>query len=316
MKNGRTMAHKIPWDWLSQHLDQTMAACGESSGRLLHGRSGSIPGLEHVIIDVFPPLILVICFGELPDPMLELTQLLERLAKKHGLAGEKELQILLQNRQGGQTRWQVLLGSGQEHHIASYLGLHFELQFGKNQNVGLFMDMALGHELVRQLAPGKSILNLFAYTCAFSVFALHAGAARVVNVDMSKSALNQGKRNHRLNQLDSRQAMFLSHNVMKSMSAFRKHGPFDLIICDPPTYQPPSFEAARDYPKLIRRLPQILKPGGEILACLNAPMMTRGQFRSWFDESIFELIQLLGRPPAFGEPDSDRDLKIAHYRCI
>jgi len=93
----------------------------------------------------------------------------------------------------------------------------------------------------------------------------------VVNLDMNRGALELGKLNHELNGLDLRKASFLALEFFRSRGRLRKIGPFDLVICDPPASQGESFTASRHWPKLIRSLSELIAPGGELLACLNAP---------------------------------------------
>ncbi len=131
--------------------------------------------------------------------------------------------------------------------------------------------MAFGRKLVRERSAGKKVLNLFAYSCGFSVAALAGGASQVVNLDMNRGALELGKLNHRLNDIELRRASFLPLELFRSLGRLRKLGPFDLVICDPPASQGKSFTAELHWPKLVRSLPALTAPGGEVLACLNSP---------------------------------------------
>ena len=152
-------------------------------------------------------------------------------------------------------------------------GARFRVHVLTGQNHGLFLDMAEGRRWVRQLAgrqPRLKVLNLFAYTCAFSVAALQGGARQVVNLDMSHGALRIGQQNHQLNGL-SAGASFLAHDLFTTWGKVNRSGPYDLVIADPPSYQKGSFVATKDYARLMRRLPDLLNPGGHALLCLNAP---------------------------------------------
>ena len=91
------------------------------------------------------------------------------------------------------------------------------------------------------------MLNLFAYTCAFSIAALAGGARQVVNNDMSRPSLDWGRENHQRNGQDLRSVSMLPHNLFKSWWKIRSLGPYGLIIIDPPTYQRGSFDAEKDY---------------------------------------------------------------------
>ena len=153
-------------------------------------------------------------------------------------------------------------------------GLTYRLDLGRNQNNGLFLDMRYGRDWVREHAAGKRVLNLFAYTCGFSVAAIAGGAEFVVNLDMAKAALSRGRDNHHLNNHDLKKVSFLGHELFKSWGKVRKMGPYDLIIIDPPSFQKGSFALTKDYQKILRRLPELLTADGVVLACVNDPTLT------------------------------------------
>ena len=195
----------------------------------------------------------------------------------------------------------------------------------RGQNHGLFLDMAEGRRWVREFAAdfrqsegrGAKVLNLFAYTCAFSVAALQGGAAHVTNLDMARGALATGQQNHQLNGLAPQGASFLAHDLFNSWGKVTRGGPYDLIIADPPSYQKGSFVATKDYARLLRRLPDLLAPGGRALLCLNAPELPWAWLREQVDEHApgLQLIERLAHPPAFADVDADRALKVGAYRA-
>ena len=153
--------------------------------------------------------------------------------------------------------------------------MRYQVKLTDGQNNGLFLDMANGRQWIRERAEGARVLNLFSYSCSFSVAALAAGASQVVNIDMSHGALKLGKINHQLNELPSEQVKFLRHDIFKSWGKLKRYGPYQVIVCDPPTSQFGSFVAAKDYAKLVRRIPQLAAPGADLLMCLNAPELPR-----------------------------------------
>src|SRR5690606_32284423 len=157
---------------------------------------------------------------------------------------------------------QVLWGELPESVYAHWRELRFELSFAQQQNCGFFLDMEPGRQWLAQEAGGKRLLNLFAYTSSLSVVALAAGAERVVNVDMSSRALNWSRRNHQLNGLDKARSEFLAEDILKSWGRIRRRGPYDLVIFDPPSFQPGSFVATKDYGRLVRRIPELMPEGG------------------------------------------------------
>jgi 23S rRNA (cytosine1962-C5)-methyltransferase len=123
---------------------------------------------------------------------------------------------------------------------------------------------------VQQNSKAKRVLNLFSYTCTFSLSAISAGANSVVNIDMAKNALTIGRENHHLNNLSTKNVSFFPYNILKSFSRIRKQSPYDLIIIDPPSFQKGSFDVQKDYEKIIKKLEEISSPDCMVLACLNS----------------------------------------------
>lgn len=280
--------------------------------RLFHGRGQCYPGFEWLTIDYFKPVLWIVCYRA-PEAAqwAALHQLLKtRLARVCSAA-------IVQNRYQKSVVSYCLWGAIPEESFVVENGAKLKVQFEGRQNIGYFMDMAPQRQWLSERVAGRRILNLFAYTCAFSVAAARAGAREVLNVDMSKSALRQGQVNHALNGLDSEacKLCFGAWDVMRSWGRLRKAGPFDVIICDPPSRQAGSFDAEKDYAKLIRRLAELLTPGADLLMCLNAPYLPdaflQEQMAEHFPMAAFQS-RLPGRAD-FPEKDPERALKVLHY---
>jgi 23S rRNA (cytosine1962-C5)-methyltransferase len=240
-------------------------------------------------------------------------------ARWQQLAPGQALNWVFQCRHEGQTQTRLMAGSVPEPHGVTEGGARFLVHVLKGQNHGLFLDMAEGRRWVREhvtARPGLKVLNLFAYTCAFSVVARQARASQVVNVDMSHGALAIGQKNHQLNGLTSG-ASFLAHDVFKSWGKITRGGPYGLVIVDPPSYQKGSFVASKDYARLMRRLPELLAPGGHALLCLNAPELgldfLQDQMRALAPQLDF--VQRVPNPPAFADVSPERSLKVLVYRA-
>ena len=295
---------------IHEEIVRHLPSHGESR-RLFHGRGQCFTGYDDLVIDYFPPVVMVILYRERPQAWLEeLTQLLGAALP------DKPRAILLQERFLSNGPSRVLQGVLPETLDALEAGLSFRLRLGEAQNSGFFPDMAVGRRLVRERAAGKRVLNLFAYSCSFSVAALAGGATRVVNLDMNRGALELGKLNHRLNDIDLRRASFLPLEFFRSIGRLRRLGPFDLVICDPPASQGKSFTAERHWPKLVRSLPDLLASGGEILACLNGPNLGP-DFLDQLLAETFPSAENLGLcHPGEDFPDAHPDcgVSIHHYR--
>ncbi|WP_457562758.1 class I SAM-dependent methyltransferase [Caminibacter pacificus] len=161
-------------------------------------------------------------------------------------------------------------------------GFKFKLNF-LNQNIGFFGDMKHGREFIKSISKDKKILNLFSYTCGFSLYAKSGGAKFIANVDMSKSALATGMANHQINDLEVKNVAFWPYNILKVFPKLKKQAPYDIIIIDPPSYQKGSFIASKDYIKIIKKLPQLSHKNTTLLACINSPKFTK--------EELIEMIE-------------------------
>ncbi|WJN57840.1 class I SAM-dependent methyltransferase [Pseudomonas sp. SO81] len=298
---------------LQQHLDQAFACLPDEARRLFHGRGRQWPGLEHLTADWLQGVLLVALFRE-PDaqPLAELKDMLLQFAASPAWARSGARHLLLQHRYQADSATEYLVGEAIEGGEIEEGGLRYLLDFGRKQNSGLFLDMRLGRQWVREQAGGQRVLNLFAYTCGFSVAAIAGGAERVVNLDMSRPALSRGRDNHRLNGHDLARVSFLGHDLFNSWGKLRKDGPFELIIVDPPSFQKGSFVLTRDYAKIMRRLPDMLTPGGRVLACVNdpaiAPAFLIGEMAREAPQLRF--VERLANPPEFADSDPDAGLKV------
>ncbi|PAV48918.1 methyltransferase [Pseudomonas sp. HAR-UPW-AIA-41] len=302
---------------LQQHLSQALASPPGETRRLFHGRGRLWPGLEQITVDWLQGIVLVALFRE-PESadLTALRQMLLELTQTPVWQASSAHTLLLQHRYRQQDSAEWLLGEAVEHWQITENGLRYLLDLGSKQNSGLFLDMRLGRQWVQANASGLRVLNLFAYTCAFSVAALAGGASRVVNLDMARAALSRGRDNHRLNQQDLSRVSFLGHDLFKSWGKLRKDGPFDLIIIDPPTFQKGSFALTQDYQKILRRLPELLSPGGSVLACVNDPDIGPDFLIDGMAHEApgLRFIERLNNPPEFADIHPDSALKVLLFR--
>jgi len=161
-------------------------------------------------------------------------------------------------------------------------GILFKLNF-YNQNIGFFGDTKNAREFIGKIAKDKSILNLFSYTCGFSLYAKKNGAKFIANVDMSKSALKTGMKNHAINNLSTKDVAFWPYNILKAFNKLKKRSPYDIIIIDPPTHQKGSFIASQDYIKIIKKLDSLSHTQTTLLACINSPKFSKEELISMIE---------------------------------
>jgi 23S rRNA (cytosine1962-C5)-methyltransferase len=283
----------------------------EEAQRLFHGRGKSLAGFEHLNIDYFPPVILLTLYKETAkDILIEIEQQLRRFFPSHLKT------ILIQKRYLPMSPIELFYGDIINEHICNENNLKFSIKFGQTQNIGFFLDMKLGRDILTKYTRDKKVLNLFSYTCAFSVVALNCGASEVVNIDMSKPALARGKENHLLNGLNTKQVKFFAHDILKSFGLLKRLAPFDFVIIDPPSDHGSNFKVDRDYSKLISRVGDWTNPGALIMTCLNSPFHSF----SFLEDCVrqyapdFEMLEQCGAPSSFMETDPERGLKIILWR--
>ena len=290
---------------LKNHLHNQLPATAEFK-RLFHGRGGLYEGLKHLTIDSINKHILHVAFYFEEANEAAIVKMLQNFVNSTAYTT-----LILQRRYIQGAPSEVIVGEVPDNLFIIENGMKLKINLLNNKNNYYFADMKNGRDFVRNNAQDKRVLNLFSYTCAFSVAAKFGGAKSVVNVDMSKGALKIGMANHSLNELDAKGVSFLPYNILKSFSALKKKGPYDLIIIDPPSFQRGSFEATKDYEKLIMKLPQLASEQCTLLACLNAPELDE----EFIKEKVrrlaptFEFVKRLENVAEFQSADEARSLK-------
>ncbi len=296
------------WQELKKYLEDLESINPEGCEKVFNGPSGIITGLEQLLIDRFAEHLFVLTYFEMDDEALK--TLIEMLN-----ASFPSCSIRVQHRSSGiSTEIYHSPGVPETIHIEEH-GLKYIVHTARGQNTGFFADMINGRKAVLDYTASLNdpkILNLFAYTCSFAVAALKGGASSVDNWDMNKNSLAIGRENIRLNGLDEVRSSYFGYDIFKSFSKIRRRGPYDLVVMDPPPMQGKSFSYKKDYPRLIKRVPEIVKPGGAVLFCLNAPDSSGGEFLEMIAENLpgrFESITAVPCPDAYLGRYPERGLK-------
>lgn len=190
---------------------------------------------------------------------------------------------------------------GQEQSQAEILenGLRFSVDFLEGQKTGLFLDQREMRALVRELAPGKRILNAFAYTGGFSIAALANGAAHVDSVEISARCKPFVEKNLALNQIDPAKHNFLQQDVFEFLKSDAVWD-YDLVILDPPAFvkkREDVSKAFRAYKDMNARAMQKMKSDALLLTCscsyhVDAPLFQNILFRSSLESG--RNVQILG----------------------
>jgi 23S rRNA (cytosine1962-C5)-methyltransferase len=177
-------------------------------------------------------------------------------------------------------------------------GVPLIVRLGDGLSTGLFLDQRANRRRVREMASGMSVVNLFAYTCAFTAAAAAGGASRTISVDASVAALERGRENLRVaGRLDAAEHQFVAEDAFAWLAtAARKKERHDLVLLDPPSYSTTKkrrFVAESDYAELAAAALAIVRPGGKLLACVNHRGISPAKFRrAMFDAARAARVEL------------------------
>lgn len=163
-------------------------------------------------------------------------------------------------------------------------GVPLFVRLGDGLRTGLFLDQRDNRHRVRELSSGRSVLNLFAYTCGFSSAALAGGATFVTSVDASAHVMSRVQPSLEELSAADRHAAIVGDcfDVLKSLRTEERR--FDLIVVDPPSYASTSsgrFRLRRDYPKLVADALAVANPGANLLFCTNHHGTTDRELRTF-----------------------------------
>jgi 23S rRNA (cytosine1962-C5)-methyltransferase len=255
--------------------------------RLFHGSVEGVPGLT---VDRYGDLLLIQSFHRSLEA--------DELATLESFYAEALPELVPIYNDRSQTNSRIRNTLTDEQKIAAHLprvfrelGVHYSIQARhEGQDPWLFLDLRAARRRVMAEVAGKSLLNLFAYTCGLGVAAAKAGARHVVNVDFAESSLRVGKENIRLNELPTRPRLLLS-DVFPALRQYAGIGQptmvrgkrlppfpkleqqaFDLVFLDPPRYAKSAFgvvDLVNDYPALFKPALLATAAGGTLICCNN-----------------------------------------------
>ncbi|VOJ79920.1 class I SAM-dependent rRNA methyltransferase [Streptococcus pneumoniae] len=193
-------------------------------------------------------------------------------------------------------------------------GVLYQVFMNDGLMTGIFLDQ---HEvrgsLVDGLAMGKSLLNMFSYTAAFSVAAAMGGASQTTSVDLAKRSRELSQTHFQANGLSTDERRFIVMDVFEYFKyAKRKNLTYDVIVLDPPSFarnKKQTFSVAKDYHKLISQSLEILNPGGIIIASTNAANVSRQKFTEQIDKGFagrsYQILNKYGLPADFAYNKKD-----------
>lgn len=239
--------------------------------RVIHGENDGLPGL---VVDRYAETLVVKLYSHAWFP--HLTTVLDGLAQilpnarvvlrlSRALSNERESQDGAPAYLDGQiVRGDPLDGSV----VFLENGLYFEADPVHGQKTGFFLDQRDNRERVGDLSAGKRVLNVFAYTGGFSLYAARGGAAEVTSLDISQPALDGAARNFALNETFSCEHLLLKGDAFQLLADLHEsRRSYDLIVIDPPALAKRQSEidgAVSAYARLTRLGLDLLAPNGTI----------------------------------------------------
>lgn len=193
-------------------------------------------------------------------------------------------------------------------------GVLYQVFMNDGLMTGIFLDQ---HEvrgsLVDGLAMGKSLLNMFSYTAAFSVSAAMGGASQTTSVDLAKRSRELSQAHFQANGISTDDHRFVVMDVFEYFKYAKRKGlTYDVIVLDPPSFarnKKQTFSVAKDYHKLISQSLEILNPGGIIIASTNAANVSRQKFIEQIDKGFagrsYQILNKYGLPADFAYNKKD-----------
>ncbi len=252
--------------------------------RWIHGEADGLPGVH---VDLYGRAAGVRCDGDGARAFYR--DLPERLRAAAGSAGIS-LDTVVERRRarggadaGAEDKTTVVWGAAPEGELeVRENGLRFGVDLLRGQKGGLFLDQRDNRALVRTLAPGRRVLNLFGYTGGFSVYAAAGGARATVTVDAAAPAIAAARRNFERNGLAIDGARFVAGDAFAFLERAARDGErFDLVISDPPSFAPSRRALAtglRAYQRLHRLCAAVTAPGGTLCAASCSSHVDRATF--------------------------------------
>ncbi|MCD4672464.1 MAG: class I SAM-dependent rRNA methyltransferase [Anaerolineaceae bacterium] len=310
----RVLQHKksaqINTDWFARQLEKAIKLRAPLANlpeerrtngyRLVHGENDGLPGL---IIDRYADTLVIKLYTPAWIPYLKsvctaLAQLhpAERLILRLNRAMQDQPSLLYGLSDGIMLSGPVLDGPI----LFQENGLIFEADPVHGQKTGFFLDQRHNRARVETLSAGKSILNVFAYTGGFSVYAARGGATHVISLDQSAPACEAAKRNMLHNQhypaVAAAVHKTIAADAFEVMASMAKNGQqFDLVIIDPPMFAQKRSQiaaAVSAYRRLTQMGLNVLQPGGILV---QASCSSRVDAETFFN-TIHRTAREMGRP--------------------
>ena len=306
-------------EWLGRQIDKAVTLRaqharleGTSAYRLINGEGDGLPG---VTADRYGDHLLLQLYSEAWRPHLPLlsAELQARLAPAGIYEKTRPRETRELGAKGGKKYSRLLGGRpAPGRSVVQENGLNYLVDLEEGLNTGLFLDQRRNRLDLMARVWGKRVLNLFAYTGAFSVAAAASGATQVTSVDVSAPYLDWAQENFRANRLDPKRHEFLLGDCFAVLANLRKaHRTFDIIITDPPSFSTTSksrFTTRQGTAEVVAAALPLLAPDGLLITCSNHQKVDLADYLKELRRGALQagcelrVIQTLGQPEDFPFP--------------
>ncbi|KXY46036.1 class I SAM-dependent rRNA methyltransferase [Bacillus mycoides] len=173
-------------------------------------------------------------------------------------------------------------------------GVNFAVYLNDGAMVGVFLDQRNVRKQIRdKYAKGRTVLNMFSYTGAFSVFAALGGANKTTSVDLANRSLSKTIEQFSVNEIDYEAQDIIVEDVFLYFKyAAKKKMKFDMVVLDPPSFarsKKYTFSAAKDYKNLLKETIAITENNGIIVASTNCSAFDMKKFNGFIDTAFKEM---------------------------
>lgn len=295
--------------------------------RLVHGSADGLPG---VTVDRFEQVAVISLYREFStreeEALTRAVGALPDIGSVYLKRRPREARVVANTQKTQVAPEQPALGPSVERLIAYEGGSAYVIRPDQGLAVGLYLDMREARAWLKERAAGKTVLNLFAYTCGFGLVAHAGGATRAVNVDASRRVLDWGEENLSEAGIAPERRDFIAGDAFDWLTRFARKGEaFDVVVLDPPSFattRSSRFSAERDYAALVEAASRVVAPSGILLACCNLAKLSRPAFEAKVQQGLAgggrsgRVLSRLG-PPAVDFPEGSEEgtsLKVTALR--
>ena len=239
--------------------------------RLVYGESDGLPGL---IVDRYSETLVVQILtagmerfrNEIIDSLIQITSPARILLRND--SSYRELEGLPKS-----NEW--VHGTPVDSSIVEVDRLKFEVQFMEGQKTGFFLDQQTNRRRLREYAPGRSMLDVFSYSGAWSIYAAQAGVKEITVLDSSAEALKGARRNAELNNFEISCIQEDAFHFLRN--AYSSEERYDLIVLDPPAFAKSKkylIDAVKGYREINVRAMKLLNRDGMLVTCSCSQPLT------------------------------------------